>query len=480
MPKQYNFAFIFVFLLITINFFYGLGTYPLADNNEGLYAEIAREMLQTKQWIIPHLNGVPYLEKPPLLYWLIALCFKLGGINAWMARLIPALSASITILLPFILSASLTIRTCWLAAVLLASSFGFIVIGHVVFFDMLLTLWFSLCLYGFYMWYVTERIWFLRFSYASLGLAVMTKGLVALALLPSIMLITMLWNRCSLKRVIQLFDGIGIGLFLLIVLPWHIAATLQDNHFAWQYFVNEHWLRFLNQRIPHDYYSGPWYYHIARLLILFLPWSLLVPILLKKSTTSSLNVVQWQRLLWTWLLLPLLFFSCSAAKANYYMVISLPALANLLALRLSELEISKKGVVLVSIVAGLSAVLVIALIIIAKDKPDRFSSNIIAEQLSDPTVVIYMYQDYENYSSIAFYSPKHLQIIDSQSSDLYYAKQRAYPGFITLSDFKRDCGHHPCYLIVAKDKWAGLQKQLNTLKFKELTKTQRVMLLYKP
>lgn len=477
MTKQYVYALFFVFLLIIVNLFYGLGSYPLADNNEGLYAEIAREMLQTKQWIIPHLNGVPYLEKPPLLYWLIALCFKLGGINAWMARLIPALSAAITILLPFMLSASLTNRTCWLAAMLLASSFGFIVIGHVVFFDMLLTLWFSLCLYGFYLWYVSERIWFLRLSYASLGLAVMTKGLVALALLPNIVLMTMLWNRCSLKRVTQLFDGVGIGLFLLIVLPWHIAAMQQDSHFAWQYFVNEHWLRFLNQRIPHDYYSGPWYYHIERVLILFLPWSLLVPILLKKSKTSSQNIMQLQCLLWTWFLLPLLFFSCSAAKANYYMVISLPALASLLALKLSE---AKKGVVLVSIVASLSTVLVIALIIIAKDKPERFSSKIITKQLRDPAAVIYMYQDYENYSSIAFYSPKHLQIIDSQSSDLYYAKQHAYPSFATVSDFQRDCGHHPCYLIVAKDKWSGLQKQLNTLKFNELIKTQRVVLLYKP
>ena len=72
-----------------------LGSYPILDNNEGLYAEIPREMLRSgdwRQWIIPHLNGLPYMEKPPLLYWLTALCFAVFGESEWVARLVPVFS----------------------------------------------------------------------------------------------------------------------------------------------------------------------------------------------------------------------------------------------------------------------------------------------------------------------------------------------------------------------------------------------------
>jgi 4-amino-4-deoxy-L-arabinose transferase-like glycosyltransferase len=74
---------LFLGLLIFVGCFYGIGSYAILDMNEGLYAEVAREMLVNHHWIIPHLNGVSYLEKPPMLYWLIALSYKIFGINAF-------------------------------------------------------------------------------------------------------------------------------------------------------------------------------------------------------------------------------------------------------------------------------------------------------------------------------------------------------------------------------------------------------------
>ncbi|HXA46975.1 MAG TPA: glycosyltransferase family 39 protein, partial [Burkholderiaceae bacterium] len=74
----------------------GLGSYGILDNNEGLYAEIPREMLAShdwRMWVIPHLNGLPYMEKPPLLYWLTALSFSVFGVAEWSARLVPAMSS---------------------------------------------------------------------------------------------------------------------------------------------------------------------------------------------------------------------------------------------------------------------------------------------------------------------------------------------------------------------------------------------------
>ena len=78
--------------LILFACFYGLGSYPLLDHNEGMYAAIARDMLKSGDFIIPHLNGAPYIEKPPLLYWLMAASMALFGENEWAARLVPALA----------------------------------------------------------------------------------------------------------------------------------------------------------------------------------------------------------------------------------------------------------------------------------------------------------------------------------------------------------------------------------------------------
>src|SRR4051812_18044134 len=82
--------FILVTLFILFGFYYGLSMYGLANNNEGLYAEIAREMYLSHQYIVPTLNGMPYIEKPPLLYWLINLCFHCWGVGTFAARFVPA------------------------------------------------------------------------------------------------------------------------------------------------------------------------------------------------------------------------------------------------------------------------------------------------------------------------------------------------------------------------------------------------------
>jgi 4-amino-4-deoxy-L-arabinose transferase-like glycosyltransferase len=468
---------VILLLLISVNIFYGLGAYPLADNNEGLYAEIAREILQTGQWIIPHVNGVPYLEKPPLLYWLMAACFKLGGINEWMARLVPALSALFTVLLPLtLLRFTERPRAYWLASVIMASSLGFAVIAHIVFFDMLLTLWISLSLIYFYQWWLTDSKFCLRIAYMALGLAILSKGFSALVLIPGIVLITLLWNKVSLKKFLKLFDVVGIALLLLLTVPWHVLAMQHQTYFAWQYFVNEHWLRFLNQRIPHDYYNGPWYYHSVRILILFLPWSLLLPLLAKRRVSTPLATLQLTRLLWAWVLLPLLFFSLSAAKANYYMVVCLPALALLLGLSLDSL-MTHRSFICLQAVALLSIPMLITLNIWASRAPERFSQKPLFSAMTNPNATLYLYQDFENISSTGFYAAKPVQIIDSQSSDLYFAYHHGYPGFVTLARFYRDCRQNPCYLIVTPSKYQGLQMQLIPLKFKKLAATLHAVLL---
>ena len=318
--------YLILILFIYLAFYLGMAAYPLANNNEGLYAEIAREMLISGNYIIPHLNYVPYLEKPPLLYWLIALSYHVFGVTAFAARWVPATSAAFVCMgLCWFGKKTGRATEAWLTAIMLTTSLGFIIIGRVVFFDMLLTACLTLALLLFYIWYQHNKKIYLRAAYVFLALAVLTKGLLALVLVPSITII-FLYLVGQRTRIIHLFDMVGIILFLAVVLPWHIAAVFSYPGFFYDYFINEQFLRFLNERIPRDYYHGPFYYYLPRILIYIFPWSLLLPALIKRRKVMDKNPDKFNLFLGLWVWVPLIFFSISQAKANYYMIISMPAL----------------------------------------------------------------------------------------------------------------------------------------------------------
>ncbi len=322
----------------------GLGSYGLLNNNEGLYAEIPREMLASgdwRQWIIPHLNGLPYMEKPPLLYWLTALSFFLFGESEWSARLVPACSALACVALLVHFGKTLNRPQAGrLAALMFATGIGVFAMSRALMFDMLLTALLAAALILAYR-YVTERQpRLLRAAYALLALAVLAKGFVALILFGLVMLTFDISIAKSPREFMRgfrkWFEWRALSVFLLIAVPWHVAATLTEPAFAWFYFINEHVLRFLGRREPHDYYAGAWWYYLPRMAIYLFPWSFLLPCLLARkvsddapSTTPSL-----QRFLWLAWLLPLLFFSVSSAKANYYLVAVMPFAALHLAMAL--------------------------------------------------------------------------------------------------------------------------------------------------
>lgn len=228
------FEYLFLFVVLFVGFYFGMSTYALENINEGLYGEIPREMLQLKNYVIPHLNFVPYIEKPPLFYWLIALSYKLFGVSEWSARVVPATAASLLCLsLVYFGNYIRRNREGWLAGIILATSVGFVIVGRVLIFDMVLTLFFSLSLLCFYMWYQKLEVSYLRLFYAFLGLAFLTKGMLALFLIPAIVLIFMFLEGTRAKKMRQCIDLPGIALFLLIVIPWHYFAMRQEPGFIW-------------------------------------------------------------------------------------------------------------------------------------------------------------------------------------------------------------------------------------------------------
>ena len=138
--QRFNKSCLGLLALCCLLFFYRLGVPGLTDPDEGRYAEIAREMLVLQDYLTPHLNFLPYLEKPPLVYWLTALSLRSGGLNEWAARAIPALSALGGVLAVYWLAARLWgARTAFLAGLVTATSSGYFLLAHLLTLDMSLT-----------------------------------------------------------------------------------------------------------------------------------------------------------------------------------------------------------------------------------------------------------------------------------------------------------------------------------------------------
>ncbi len=349
-------------MTIGIVFYFSLAGYPLSNNNEGLYAEIAREMFLSGNYLVPHLNFVPYIEKPPLLYWLISGSYHIFGVTVFAARFITATCGALTVICLCWLGHKIDRAVeAWLAAIMLATSIGFIVIARIVFFDMLLTVCLTFTLSCFYLWWRSNKKYYLFIAYIFLALAVLAKGMLSLILVPAICISFLL--ICKQKnRITALFNPIGLLLFLAVVLPWHIMASLKHPGFAWEYFINEQILRFLNDRMPHDYYQGPIYYYIPRILIYAFPWSLFIPALFKRNPIEDKNPDKLPIFLALWVIVPLIFFSISQAKANYYMIISMPALVFLLSIKIHEKLIKKELGIFIGVFGVLTAIFAGALI----------------------------------------------------------------------------------------------------------------------
>ncbi|MDE3060516.1 MAG: glycosyltransferase family 39 protein [Pseudomonadota bacterium] len=484
-------------LIIAFACFWGIGAYPLLDNNEGLYASIARYMLESGDFIIPRLNGVPYIEKPPMLYWLMAASMKLFGVNEWGARLPTALALFATAwLMQRFLSRHARAETGTIAALLLATSLPLAVIGRTILCDMLMTCFVSAALTAFYEWRISGNHRALVGFYGLLALAVLTKGFVAVILAGGSILVFLLWQRTPWREYFRLLSLPGIALFLIIAAPWHIAASLEEPDFAWFYFINEHVNRFLGTREPHDYYTGPAWYYLPRIAAYLLPWTPFMVLLMKKPIQDSEpeTQIKLHRFLWSWFLFFLAFFSLSGGKANYYVIAGMPPFIMLLALRIQSYIDAKSralpaigsvilvliaaipifahrfcgnlypvcqlatplaiaaacayalasGLLLwrlerrwVALVIGAHAFLLLPLLIAGVNlSADRISQKPVADFMK-PYQRIAMYQNFEELSAMAFYIHSPLVMVDSVSADLLYGQKRgqAAENFLSLKQW---------------------------------------------
>jgi len=466
-----DYLFILLPLITLFTFYYGLSIYGLANNNEGLYAEAAKEMYFSHQHIIPTLSYLPYIEKPPLLYWLINASFHIFGVNTFAARLIPATSGIIACFsLVFFTKKINRLQEGLLAALILSTSLGFVLIARIVFFDMLLTAMISLCLINFYLAWLQGKKPFLYAGYIFLGLAVLTKSLVSLVLVGLIMGSFLILTQTFRSHAKLFFNPLGIFFFLLVTLPWHILAALQHPSFFQDFFINEQFLRFLDQRVPHDYYEGPLYYYFPRMILYLFPWGILLPLLALKKYRQNLLKDPLKIFLWLWFLVSLIFFSTSKAKANYYMVVSCPALALLLAAAIWQDFSQQRWLSFWRSIIGIFVILSFSSIAfaahIAKQYEDNFSAKNLAQFLQTDKKPIFIYQEFERISSLLFYLNQPLKIIDVHSKDLWYGLKFAPKNWsLPTKKFAKNTMTDPYYVILRRERLAEFHKKTPALQF---------------
>ena len=313
----------------------------LLDDADSTHAEAAREMVVTGDYVTLHVNGVRYLEKAPLPYWLVAFSYKILGVNEFSTRL------------PMVLSVMLlgVLALCWgrrafgertgiYAMLFVYTCAGIYLFTRVLIPEVLLSLLIAAALYFFLTALEPQAAaWRWYAGYVMMALGVLTKGLIALAFPCGgaffFLLVTGEWRRWREFRMIS-----GLALSLAIAAPWHILAglrnpgTAEHHGFFWFYFVNEHFLRFLGKRYPRDYNKLPAALYWSLHLVWLFPWSLYMPAAVKiaaqewrgrRGGPSAIGDIRprsdfasrTRLLCWIWAGVVLIFFALSTNQEYY-------------------------------------------------------------------------------------------------------------------------------------------------------------------
>ncbi|WP_158823442.1 glycosyltransferase family 39 protein [Granulicella sp. S156] len=327
-----------------------LWTPPLLDDADATHAQAAQAMARTGDWVTLHVDGIRYLEKPPLPYWLAAISLKLFGPGTFAIHLPIALAVLGLALLGYGWSRRIfDDQTALYTGIFTLTSAGVFLFTRVFIPEVLLSLFLCLGLFSLLRALDTGSRRHAYTLWIALALAVLTKGLIAIVFLSGVaaLYLTLTGQWKMWKRLCPFS---GLLLFLLIAAPWHILAGLRntggaDGHgFFWFYFINEHFLRFLGRRIPRDYNKLPGYLYWSLHIVWLFPWSLFAPVALieawrrRRSLFAATSETQRTVLLLTlYSGLILLFFSLSTNQEYYTFPVYLPLLM-LLAAALVQAE----------------------------------------------------------------------------------------------------------------------------------------------
>jgi 4-amino-4-deoxy-L-arabinose transferase-like glycosyltransferase len=320
-------------IVFCIVWFYTLSARTLVPTDEGRYAEMAREMVATGDWITPRLNAIKYFEKPPLQVWMTALAFKLFGLGEWQARLWTGLCGLFGVLLTAYTGSRLfNSRVGVMTGAVLGSSLLWAALGHINTLDMSLSGMMTLTLCGLLLAQrgdaseQEQRNWMLA-CWAGMALAVMSKGLIGIVLPGAVLVLYTLLSR-DWKIWTRLHLGLGLLVFLALTAPWFILVWLKNPEHPRFFFIHEHFQRFTT-KVHHR--EGPWYYFIPILLLGILPWLGAFAQSLWHAHDTNASGFRPKAMLLIWAGFIFFFFSISHSKLPSYILPIFPALALLIA-----------------------------------------------------------------------------------------------------------------------------------------------------
>jgi 4-amino-4-deoxy-L-arabinose transferase-like glycosyltransferase len=362
----------------------------LMDDSDAVLAQAARTMLETGDWVTPRLDGVAYLEKPPLYYWPMIISYKVFGVHDWAARIPFALSSMALALLTAAMGVwAFGKRAGFYAGLCMATCIGLFLFTRILIPDVMLVFTVTLAMWALLRALDEEephpRLWAALFA-ASLGTGLLIKSLVGVLFPIAAGVIYLFLTRqlFSARTWKRLHPFSGILIVLLIAAPWHILAAIRNppylyfglrsgpgqyHGFLWFFFINEQVLRFLNLRYPRDYDTVPrLYFWLFHLLWLF-PWSVYFPAIAKLSFKPLDRAGKMRLLAACWTGFLLIFFTFSTTQ-EYYSMPCYPALVLLLGSAMAaEGSWIRRGTYALCGVAAAAAIATLTLFILVRHVP---------------------------------------------------------------------------------------------------------------
>jgi len=310
----------------------------IIDYDEGYYAQAAKGMAESGNWVTPYVNGVRFLEKPPFLYWLAAASFKVFGINEFALRLPTALAVISLVWVVLLIGLKIAgPRTAWIAGLSTAFCAGTYIFTRETLHDVWLVVFIAFAVYAFVDWYMDPQRSLRRalLFYAATAGAFMCKSLIGIAFPLGIVVVFFILSR-EMPQWRTLHTIPGVSLFLVLTVPWHWLAALQNKGFLEFFFWGEQILRFFGKREPPVLWSLPLLTFWGLILVWLFPWIVFVPAAIK----ANRNPVEQRdrvllRLVIAWASVILGFFSISN-RLEHYAFPAFPAISLFIASALSK------------------------------------------------------------------------------------------------------------------------------------------------
>ncbi len=300
-----------------LNFFLPLSFVPLFDLDEGAFSEATREMLASGNYLTTYLNGDLRFDKPILIYWLQALSVKIFGLNEFALRLPSALAASLwAVAIWYFTKRYFNEKVAFYATLSMLASLQINLIAKAAIADALLNLFIALSLFALWIYLESARLRWLYIAFTAIALGFLTKGPVAI-LVPLATTFLYFLIKQDLKSFFKtIFNPVGIGIFLIIAMPWYILEYLDQG----EKFINGFFLKHNLERFntAFENHKGSFFYYLPVVLIGFLPFT--TPLLKAFYRIKSFLAEPLMRFLLLWFLFVFLFFSFSGTKLPHYVI----------------------------------------------------------------------------------------------------------------------------------------------------------------